>query len=129
MREAGCYTIGTFADDVIPDFLDQHAKVMPVLLHVLQEQIETATQSEEKASNAEKALFALGEFSTHMEEYEIKPYLQRCLELCMAYLNGPTQHRKVKYMALTALSPIIIAAEHNILPTRDALLQSFFNTI
>ena len=47
----------------------------------------------------------------------------------MAYLNGPTQHRKVKYMALTALSPIIIAAEHNILPTRDALLQSFFNTI
>ena len=75
MREAGCYTIGTFADDVIPDFLDQHAKVMPVLLHVLQEQIETATQSEERASNAEKALFALGEFSTHMEEYEIKPYL------------------------------------------------------
>ena len=32
-------------------------------------------------------------------------------------------------MALTALSPIIIAAEHNIIPTRDALLQSFFNTI
>lgn len=32
-------------------------------------------------------------------------------------------------MALSALSPIIIAAEHNIMPTRDALLQSFFNTI
>lgn len=64
-----------------------------------------------------------------MEEYEIKPYLSRCLEICMAYLNGPTQYRKVKYMALSALSPIIIAAEHHILPTRDALLQSFFNTI
>ena len=32
-------------------------------------------------------------------------------------------------MALNALSPIIIAAEHQILPTRDALLQSFFQTI
>ena len=47
-----------------------------------------------------------------MEEYEIKPYLNRGLEICMAYLNGPTQHKKVKYMALTALSSIIIAAEH-----------------
>ena len=32
-------------------------------------------------------------------------------------------------MALTALSPIIIAAEHHIMPTRDALLEAFFNTI
>ena len=64
-----------------------------------------------------------------MVEYEIKPYLGRALEICMSYLNGPTQHRKVKYMALTALSAIIIAAEFQILPMRDTLLQSFFNTI
>lgn len=37
VREAACQTIGEFADDVIPDFLDQHAKVMPVLLQVLQD--------------------------------------------------------------------------------------------
>lgn len=36
VREAACLTIGNFAEDVIPDFLDQHAKVMPVLLQVLQ---------------------------------------------------------------------------------------------
>ena len=64
-----------------------------------------------------------------MEEYEVKHYLNRSLEICMAYLNGPNQQRKVKYMSLTALSSLIIAAEHHILPTRDALLQSFFNTI
>ena len=48
---------------------------MPALLTVLQEQIDFATQSEEKASNAEKAIFALGEMATNMEEYEIKAYL------------------------------------------------------
>lgn len=64
-----------------------------------------------------------------MEEYEIKPYLSRSLDICLAYLNGPTQHRKIKYMALNALSPIIICAEHHILPRRDELLQAFFNTI
>ena len=64
-----------------------------------------------------------------MEEYEIKPYLQRNVEICMAFINGPTQYRKVKYMALTALSAIIIAAEHQILPYMQALLQTFFQTI
>ena len=122
VREAGCQSIGEFAEDVIPDFLEQHAKVMPVLLQTLQDLAELATTSEEKASNAEKALYALGEFATNMEEYEMKPYLARCLEVCLVYLNGPNQYRKVKYMALTALSPIIIAAEHHIIPSRDALL-------
>lgn len=102
---------------------------MPVLLQTLQDQITIATQSEDHANNAERAIYALGEFATNMEEYEIKPYLNRSLEICLAYLNGPTQHRKIKYMALTALSPIIICAEHNILAKRDELLQSFFNTI
>lgn len=102
---------------------------MPVLLTVLQNQIEIATTSEEHASNAERAIYALSEFAANMVEYEIKPYLAKALEICMAFLNGPTQYRKVKYMALTALSAIIIAAEFQILPMRDPLLQSFFNTI
>ena len=75
-------------------------------------QIDLATRSEEHATNAERAIYALSEFAANMEEYEIKPYLDRSLAICMEYLNGPTQHRKVKYMALTALSSIIIAAEH-----------------
>ena len=111
VREAGCVTIGDFSENVIPDFLDQHTKVMPVLLQVLERQIDDATRSEEQASNAERAIYALSEFAANMVEYEIKPYLNKSLEICMAYLNGPTQHRKVKYMALTALSAIIIAAE------------------
>lgn len=129
VREAACIAIGDFSENVIPDFLDLHAKVMPVLLQVLGEQIELATTSEDHATNAERAIYALSEFAANMVEYEIKPYLGRALEICMSYLNGPTQHRKVKYMALTALSAIIIAAEFQILPMRDTLLQSFFNTI
>jgi len=36
VREAACLAIGNFSEDIIPDFLDQHAKVMPVLLQVLE---------------------------------------------------------------------------------------------
>ena len=32
VREAACVTIGEFSEDCIPDFLEQHTKVMPVLL-------------------------------------------------------------------------------------------------
>ena len=129
MREACCELIGEFSEDVIPDFLEQHAKVMPVLLNVLQSQVEVATQSEKDATNAERAIYALSEFCGSMQDYEIKPYLDQSLQICMAFLNGAGQHRKVKYMALTALSSIIIAAEHQILPSRDVLMQSFFETI
>lgn len=90
VREAACEAIGDFADDVIPDFLDQHPKVMPVLLQSLTELIELAPQSEAYATIAERAIYALGEFATNMEEYEIKPYLTQCLTICLAYLNGPT---------------------------------------
>ena len=129
VREAACLTIGNFAEDVIPDFLDQHQKVMPVLLQVLQGQVEVATQSEEHANYAERALRALGEFAGSMEEYEVKQYLQSGVDICLAFLLGPNQLRKVKYMALDALSPLIIAAEHQIMPMQQALLQAFFTTI
>ena len=89
VRQATCTVIGDFSEDVIPDFLEQHAKIMPVLLQVLQDQMEIATTSEENATNVERALYALGEFATNFEEYEIKPYLARSLDICMAYLNGP----------------------------------------
>lgn len=35
VREAACVTIGNFSEDCIPEFLEQHAKVMPVLLSTL----------------------------------------------------------------------------------------------
>lgn len=125
VREAACLAIGDFSEHVIPDFLEQHATVMPVLLQVLEAQLEIATQSEEQASNAERAIYALSEFCANMEEYEIRPYLSKSLEVCVAYLNGAQQHRKVKYMALTALSSIIIAADNYIIPSRDVLMNSF----
>ena len=77
----------------------------------------------------EKALYTLGEFTTNMQEFEIKVYLNRSLEICMAYLQGANQHHRVKFMALEALAPIITAAEHNIIPTRDNILQILSTTI
>ena len=129
VREAACLAIGNFSEDIIPEFLEQHSKVMPTLLYVLQNQIEVATTSEDHATNAERAIYALSEFAANMQEYEVKGYLEQSVQICLAYLNGPTQHRKVKYMALTALSSLIIAAEHQILPFQQTLLISLFNTI
>jgi len=48
-----------------------------------------ATQSEEHASNAERAIYALGEFATNMEEHEVKPYLVKSVQICQAYVAGP----------------------------------------
>ena len=86
VKDATCQIIGNFSEDCVPDFLDQHAKVMPVLTNVLQSQVQIAVQSEEHASSAERALFALGEFATNFEEYELKPYLASSIQIILAYL-------------------------------------------
>ena len=43
VRDATCIVVGEFSVAVIPDFLDQHDKVMPVLITVLEGLHETST--------------------------------------------------------------------------------------
>ena len=88
VKDAACQIIGNFSEDCVPDFLDQHPKVMPVLTDVLKSQVQIALQSEECACSAERALFALGEFATNFKENELKPYLETNLQIILAYLQG-----------------------------------------
>lgn len=59
-----------------------------------------------------------------MDDTDIKPYLKSGLEIIDAYMNGPNQKPKVKFQALCALSPFIIASEHLIHPYMTSLLQN-----
>ena len=47
VREAACLVTGLFSESVVPDFLEAHEKVMPVLVQLLEGQVVAATQSEE----------------------------------------------------------------------------------
>ena len=129
VRIAACETVGDFSEHAVPDFLEQSEVVMPVLTKVLEGQIVFATQSEENSKSAARAVFALSEFIANMEDYDMKPYLQSSLKLCLTYLNDPKQHREIKYGVLQALSSIIIAADSIILPNRDELLKSFIDIL
>ena len=97
VREAACLGVGEFSESVIPDFLDQHEKVMPVLLQVLNGLLETSTQSEDSASSCERAIYALAEFAAAMEAHEVKPYLQQSMQICLTYVSGAGQRRGVRY--------------------------------
>lgn len=60
----------------MPDFLERHAKIVPVLYKVLQERVQIATQSADHALHTEKAIYAVKEFMEGMHETEVKPYLE-----------------------------------------------------
>lgn len=77
-----------FAENVVPDFLELHETVMPVLLKLLFDQLDSALQSSDHALSAEKSLFALAEFAANMEQHEIKPYIQNIWELTLKFINN-----------------------------------------
>ena len=79
--------------------------------------------------STERAIYALAEFTASMEMYEVKPYLERTVQICLAYLNGQGQKRGVRYQSLNALSAIITAGEESIMPMRDTLLQTFYGIV
>ena len=49
VREAACLVVGEFSESVVPDFLEAHEKVMPVLLQLLEGQLAVSTQSDDQA--------------------------------------------------------------------------------
>lgn len=64
VREGAAIVVGQFSENVIPEFLELSSKVMPCLFQMLQQYISQATESQDHALNAEKALFALAEFAS-----------------------------------------------------------------
>lgn len=129
VREGAAIVVGQFSENVVPEFLELHGKVMPCLFQMLQSYIDQATTSQDHALNAEKALFALAEFASQMEDSEIKPYVETGLKIIDSYLNGAGQKRSVRYQALNCLSAYILASQHLIHPYMTNLLQNLHQII
>ena len=54
--------MGQFSEHVVPDFLDRHAKIVPVLFKVLQDHLQLATLSGDHALQTEKAIYSVKAF-------------------------------------------------------------------
>ena len=59
VREAAGETVGRFSEHILSDFLDQHKKVMPCLIKVVQD---LYTSPKKHEMTIQKTLFALNEF-------------------------------------------------------------------
>jgi hypothetical protein len=88
VREAATQAVGQFSENVVPEFLELHAQVMPCLLKMVKEQVALATESNEHALTAEKALYAMSEFASQMDDVEISIYLKTGLEIIDVCING-----------------------------------------
>jgi hypothetical protein len=62
VREAAACVVGQFSEHVVPDFLDRHEKIVPVLFKVLQDHLQISTLSANHADQTEKAIYAVKEF-------------------------------------------------------------------
>ena len=127
--EAAAIVVGQFSENVVPEFLELSNKVIPCIFTMLQSYIVKATESQDHALTAEKALFAMAEFASQMEDSEIKPYLHTGLEIIKAYLNGPGQKRSVRFQSLNCLSAYILASQHLIIPYMKDLLDNLYQII
>jgi hypothetical protein len=129
VREAAALVVGQFSEHVVPDFLERHAKIVPVLFKVLQDRQQIATVSADHALHTEKAIYSVKEFIEQMHETEVKPYLETGLQMLMPYLLGANQKRGVRYMTLLAVSSFITAAEREIMPHRDDILKIIYEIV
>ena len=129
VREAAAFVVGQFSENIVPEFLDLHAKVFPCILQMLESQVELAVTSSEHALSAEKSLYAISEFAANMDDTEVKPYIRRGLELISKYLNGKGQKRSVRYQSLNALSAFINAGQHLIVPYMVGLLENLYEIV
>ena len=122
VREAAGETVGRFSEHVVPDFLDQHKKVMPALIKVVRE-----LAPSQHDMTIQKSLFALNEFVQNLD-YDLKLYLNEIIEILMIYISG-NYYRDVKYWALTTMANTIGVAEKKILPFMTPLLECFHSII
>jgi importin-4 len=129
VREAATQAVGQFSENVVPEFLELHAQVMPCLLQMVASQVEIATTTNEHGLTAEKALFGMAEFASQMDDVDIKPYMATGLEIIAKYMNGPGQKRGVRYQALNCLSAFILAGDHLILPYMTGLLDNLYSIV
>jgi len=123
VRDAGALTCAEFADNVIPDFLEEADKILPCLLEVLTQRLEmiyttvSAGGAKTHGESAEKALLALAEFTANMEMDSIRPYTAKIIEVCLTCISKPEIFEtKIRFAALNTLSACISGSEHLVFP-------------
>ena len=118
MREATAETVGKFSEFVVPDFLDKHQQVLPMLLSVIKE-----LDPQKNDLTLQKAFFAMHEFTSNLDK-DILPYLDTLMQLLMGYftdqmLTSKIISKDVRYWTLNALGSVISSASTDIIPYRD----------
>mmetsp|Transcript_1414 Transcript_1414/g.1904 ORF Transcript_1414/g.1904 Transcript_1414/m.1904 type:complete len:251 (+) Transcript_1414:1136-1888(+) len=119
VREAAGETVGRFSEHVVPDFLDQHKKIMPCLMRVVKDMAQSKHEM-----TIQKTLFAINEFVQNLD-YDIKIYLDDVVNTLIVFTNGDIFSREVRYWALFALSSTIGVSQKKIIPYQARLLEVF----
>lgn len=71
VREAAAETVGRFSENVNPEFLDKHKVVMPLLINIARDLMNSKSEMV-----IQKSLFAVNEFVQNLD-YDIKLYLEQ----------------------------------------------------
>lgn len=79
VQEACVIALCYFSDNLVPDIIDQHAKILPHLL-------DAVNSKTEKVRN--RVFYALETFCEGLEEKEIIPYLKPFLQSLLGYLDN-----------------------------------------
>ena len=119
VREAAGATVGSFAENINPDFFEKHKTVMPVLLQVINGFLTEANPTQ-LDSSIQKMLYALDEFVKNLD-YDIDLYLKDICTILVQYAVSTKFSRDVKYWALTALSTSCLTAEKKVEPYKKDL--------
>jgi hypothetical protein len=116
VREATAEVVGRFSENVVPDFLDRHEKVLPVLMEVIKELESSSDQT------LQKALYALNEFCENLND-EVTPYVDQLVPILLTYI-GSNASRDVKHSALSALGAVTSSAEEAIVPYYEQMMTT-----
>ena len=116
VREAAGETVGLFSELIGDDFLNKHKKIMPFLIKVAEDMLNS-----KQDMATQKTLFAMNEFINNIE-YDIKFYLNDTINILLKFIQNNGQFsRDVLYWALFTMSNTINQAEKKITPFKDNL--------
>lgn len=80
VQEAAVIAFCYFADNLSPEIVDQHAKILPKLLEAVHSKTENVRT---------RVFYAIETFCENLSEKEIVPYIQPLLQSLISYLDAP----------------------------------------
>jgi len=83
VQEACIFTLCYFADNLTPDIMKYHSKILPPLLEAIKSKTEKVRSH---------VFYAIGTFSQDLQEKEIVVYLKSLLESLIVFLDSPKMY-------------------------------------